>query len=93
MNIRVLHDNILVKVTDVPTVSTGGIILTSTEVSCTGRVLAVGPGKVQKNGEYDEHGIVVGDTVLFGTGALQNLVEDTKDTFIMSAEMIYGKKS
>lgn len=92
MNIRVLHNNILVKITEVPNVSSGGIVLTSTEISCTGKVLAVGPGKALKNGEYEHHGIFVGEEVLFGTGAMQNLVEDTQDMFIMNAEMIYGRK-
>lgn len=92
MSIKALHSNAVVKIIELPNISSGGIVLTSTDISCTGKVLSVGPGKVLKDGTREVMGIAVGDEVIFGTNALTNVVEGTEDTFIMGIELIYGKK-
>lgn len=91
MNIRILHDLVLVRVVDVPSVTTSGIILQTADIPCKGKVLAVGPGKLNKDGTREEHGVLVGHTVLFGASALQQPVEDHPGHYLMRAEHIYGK--
>ena len=53
MNIRPLHDRIVVRRLDEERTSAGGIVIpdSATEKPMTGEVLAVGNGKRQDNGE------------------------------------------
>ncbi|GGA63123.1 co-chaperone GroES [Neiella sp. HB171785] len=70
MNIRPLHDRVLVKRLEVETKSAGGIVLTGSaaEKSSKGEVVAVGAGRVLDNGEVKAVAVKVGDVVLFGHG-------------------------
>ena len=69
MNIRPLHDRVLVKRLDVETKSAGGIVLTGSaaEKSSKGEVVAVGSGRVLDNGEAKPVAVNVGDVILFGS--------------------------
>ena len=53
MNIRPLHDRVVVRRLEEDAMSAGGIVLpdTASEKPSQGEVLAVGPGKVEDNGE------------------------------------------
>ena len=53
MNIRPLHDRVIVKRKEVETKSAGGIVLTGSAAakSTRGEVLAVGNGRILENGE------------------------------------------
>ena len=68
MNIRPLHDRIVVRRLDEERTSAGGIVIpdSATEKPMTGEVLAVGNGKRQDNGERMTPDVNVGDKVLFG---------------------------
>lgn len=68
MNIRPLHDRILVKRLDVDEVSKGGIVLpdTAKEKPIQGEVKALGEGKIHEDGTRRPIDLKVGDTVLFG---------------------------
>jgi len=68
MNIRPLHDRIVVRRLDEERTSAGGIVIpdSATEKPMTGEVLAVGNGKRQDNGERMTPDVSVGDKVLFG---------------------------
>lgn len=68
MDIRPIHDRIIVKRIEEDEVTEGGIVLpdTAREKSVAGEVIAVGPGKILNNGELRPMSINVGDTVLFG---------------------------
>ncbi len=68
MNIMPLHDRILVKRVEEEEKSKGGIIIpdTAKEKPIEGKVVAVGNGKVLKNGKVLPLDVRVGDVVLFG---------------------------
>ena len=52
MNIRPLHDRVILKREEVETKSAGGIVLTGSaaQKSTRGKVLAVGKGRILENG-------------------------------------------
>jgi chaperonin GroES len=68
MNIRPLHDRVVVKREPHESKSAGGIVIPDTagEKPTFGRVVAVGQGKVLENGQTRSLDINVGDRVLFG---------------------------
>tara|TARA_R110001583_G_scaffold10698_3_gene49065 strand:+ start:4377 stop:4667 length:291 start_codon:yes stop_codon:yes gene_type:complete len=70
MTIRPLHDRIILKRTEKETKSAGGIVLTGSaaEKSTRGEVIAVGNGRVLKNGEVRPLDVKVGDIVIFSEG-------------------------
>ena len=69
MNIRPLHDRVIVKRLEEETRSAGGIVLTGSaaEKSTRGEVVAVGNGRVLENGEVRALEVKAGYTVLFGS--------------------------
>lgn len=68
MKLRPLHDRVIVKRMEEEKKSTGGIIIpdSATEKPIRGKVMAVGPGKVNDKGELSKMSVKKGDTVLFG---------------------------
>ena len=68
MNLRPLHDRVIVKRVDEETKSPGGIVIpdTAAEKPSRGEVLAVGEGKILDNGDVRPLTLKKGDTVLFG---------------------------
>lgn len=68
MKIRPLQDRIVVKRLEGDTVTKGGIIIpdSAKEKPVEGKVVAVGSGKVLKDGKVRPLEVKIGDTVLFG---------------------------
>ncbi|UCG11476.1 MAG: co-chaperone GroES, partial [Deltaproteobacteria bacterium] len=68
MKIRPLHDRILIKRLEEEEKSKGGIIIpdTAKEKPQQGKVIAVGKGKILKNGGVIPPDVKKGDKVLFG---------------------------
>ena len=68
MNIRPLHDRVVVKRMEEETTSPGGIVIpdTAAEKPVRGEVIAVGHGKILENGETRPLDLKAGDKVLFG---------------------------
>lgn len=68
MNLRPLHDRVVIKRMEEERTSSGGIVLpdSATEKPSRGEVLAVGNGKMLDNGKVRTLDVKVGDTVLFG---------------------------
>lgn len=68
MNIRPLHDRIVVKRMEQERMSAGGIVIpdNATEKPIRGEVVAVGNGKLTDAGELRPLDVKVGDQVLFG---------------------------
>jgi chaperonin GroES len=68
MNIRPLHDRVIVKRMEEERTSPGGIVLPdgATEKPVKGEVVAVGNGKVLDSGEMRALDVKAGDQVLFG---------------------------
>ena len=68
MNLRPLHDRVIVKRVEEERTSPGGIVIpdSATEKPIRGEVLAVGNGKILEDGSKRELDVKVGDKVLFG---------------------------
>ena len=68
MNIRPLHDRVILKRMEEETTSTGGIVIpySATEKPVRGEIIAAGTGKRLESGEIIPLDVKVGDTVLFG---------------------------
>ena len=67
MNIRPLHDRVIIKRLEAESKSAGGIVLTgaSAEKSTRGEVVAVGKGRILDSGDVKPLDVKVGDKVLF----------------------------
>ena len=92
MNIRPLHDRIVVRRLEEETLTAGGIVLpdSAAEKPSQGEVLAVGPGKVLDNGEVRAPDVSVGDKVLFGQYGGSNVKIDGDELLIMNETEIFG---
>ncbi len=92
MNIRPLHDRIIVKRVEEETTSAGGIVLpgSATEKPSEGEVLAVGNGKQLDNGEIRALEVKVGDKVLFGKYSGNEVKVDGDELIVMREEDIMG---
>ena len=68
MNLRPLHDRVIVRRKEEEKTSPGGIVIpdTAAEKPIRGEVTAVGKGKLLDNGELRPLDLKVGDQVLFG---------------------------
>ncbi len=68
MNIRPLHDRIIVRRLDEKAQTTGGIIIpdSAKEKPIEGKVIAVGNGKILEDGSVRNLDVKAGDKVLFG---------------------------
>jgi chaperonin GroES len=67
MKVRPLHDRLIVKRIDEEEKTAGGIIIpdTAKEKPQEGKVIAVGPGKVNEDGKITPLDVKKGDKVLF----------------------------
>lgn len=88
MNIRPLHDRVVVKRLEEEQKTAGGIVIpdTAAEKPQRGEVQAVGNGKVLDNGETRGLDIKVGDTVLFGKFSGTEIKVDDQDVLVMREE-------
>jgi len=92
MNIRPLHDRVIVKRVEEERTSAGGIVLpdSATEKPSQGEVLAVGNGKLLDNGDVRALDLKVGDKVLFGKYAGNEVKVDGEELIVMREEDIMG---
>ncbi len=86
MNIRPLHDRVLVKRVEEERKTAGGIVIpdTATEKPNRGEVIAVGEGKKNDQGERQALDVKKGDKVLFGQYAGTNVKVDGDELLMMS---------
>lgn len=68
MNIRPLHDRVIVKRVEEEKTSPGGIVIpdSATEKPIQGEVISVGKGKLLDSGKLSKLDLKKGDRVLFG---------------------------
>ncbi len=92
MNIRPLHDRIIVKRVEEETTSAGGIVLpgSAAEKPSEGEVLAIGSGKQLDNGDVRALEVKVGDKVLFGKYSGNEVKIDGEELIVMREEDIMG---
>jgi len=90
MNLRPLHDRVIVKRMEEERMSAGGIVIpdSATEKPVRGEVLAVGNGKILENGEKRALDIKVGDTILFGKYSGTEVKVDGEELLVMREEDI-----
>ncbi|NYT46995.1 MAG: co-chaperone GroES [Candidatus Methanofishera endochildressiae] len=92
MNIRPLHDRVIVKRVEEETTTASGIVLpgSATEKPSEGEILAVGSGKQLDNGEVRALEVKVGDKVLFGKYSGSEVKVDGEEVIVMREEDIMG---
>ncbi len=85
MNIRPLHDRVVVKRTEEQRTSPGGIVIpdTAAEKPIRGEVIAVGNGKILESGDVRALDLKVGDNVLFGKYSGTEVKVDGEDLLVM----------
>lgn len=88
MNIRPLHDRVVVRRMEEERKTASGIIIpdNATEKPDRGEILAVGPGKVGDDNERIALQVKVGDNVLFGKYAGTAVKVDGEELLIMREE-------
>jgi chaperonin GroES len=92
MNIRPLHDRVLIKRQEEDTTSTGGIVIpdTAKEKPIKGEVVAVGNGKILDNGEVRALDVKVGDLVLFAKYSGTEVKLNGTEYLVMREDDIMG---
>jgi len=92
MNIRPLHDRVIVKRVEDERKSAGGIVIpdTAAEKPSQGEVVAVGPGKLDDNGKVVAMGVKPGDRILFGKYSGTEFKLDGGDYLHMREDDIIG---
>ena len=92
MNIRPLHDRVIVIHLEEETTTAGGIVLpgSAAEKPSQGIILAVGSGKALDNGTVRALEVKVGDKVLFGKYSGNEVKVDGDDLIVMREEDIMG---
>ncbi len=92
MNIRPLHDRVILRRLEEERKTAGGIVIpdTAAEKPQTGEVVAVGPGKTDDNGKVIAMGVKIGDKVLFGKYSGQEFKIDGQDLLHMREDDIIG---
>ena len=92
MNIRPLHDRVVVRRLEEDAMSAGGIVLpdTASEKPSQGEILAVGPGKVDDDGDRRELDVSVGDKIIFGQYAGSTVKIDGEELLILAESEIFG---
>jgi chaperonin GroES len=92
MNIRPLHDRIIIRRLDEGEQKVGGIIVpdTAKEKPQQGTVIAAGTGKVRDDGTRQPPDVKAGDRILFGKYSGQDVRLDGEDYLIMREEDVLG---
>ena len=90
MSVRPLHDRVLVKRLEEEEQVRGGIIIpdAAKEKPQEAEVVAVGPGKMQDNGERSALDVNVGDRVLIGKYSGSDIKIDDEDMVILREDEI-----
>ncbi len=92
MDIRPLHDRVLVRRTEEERTSAGGIIIpdSATEKPNRGEIIAAGNGRITDSGDVRSMDVKVGDLVLFGQYAGTAIKVDGEELLMMKEEDILG---
>ena len=92
MNIRPLHDRVVVRRMEEETTSAGGIVLpdSAAEKPSQGEVLAIGTGKLLDNGDVRALDVKVGDKIIFGQYGGSTVKIDGEELLILTESEIFG---
>ena len=92
MNIRPLHDRVIVRRVEEERTSAGGIVIpdSATEKPQQGEVIAVGNGKILENGEVRPLDVKVGDKILFSKYGGTEIKVEGEELLVMREDDITG---
>lgn len=92
MQIRPLHDRVIIKRLESERTTASGIVIpdNAAEKPDQGEVVAVGPGRRDEAGKLIEMSVKVGDRVLFGKYSGQSVKIDGEEFLVMREEDIMG---
>src|SRR5260221_2975792 len=92
MNVRPLHDRILIQRIEEGEQKVGGIIIpdSAKEKPQQGKVIATGTGKVNDDGTRQRPDVKAGDLILFGKYSGQEIKLDGEDYLIMKEDEELG---
>ena len=93
LKIRPLEDRVVVEPLEAEEKTAGGILLpdTAKQKPQRGRVLAVGPGKLNDNGQRTAVSVSTGDEVLYGRYAGNDIQVERKEVKILRESDILAK--
>ena len=92
MNLKPLHDRVVIKRMEEERLSAGGIVIpdSATEKPIRGEVLAVGTGKPLDNGSVRAPAVKVGDKVLFGKYSGTEVKLDGNEYLVVKEDDIFA---
>jgi len=92
MNIRPLHDRVVVRRMEEERTTAGGIVIpdSATEKPLRGEIISVGAGKVLDNGDVRSLAVKVGEIVLFGKYSGTEVKIDGEELVVMREDDIMG---
>jgi chaperonin GroES len=92
MNIRPLHDRIIVKRLEEERKTASGIVIpdTAAEKPDQGEVLAIGKGKLLEDGKVRPLDVKAGDKILFGKYSGQAVKVKGEELLVMREEDVMG---
>ena len=92
MKLKPLADRVIVRQTEAEEKTKSGIYLpdAAKEKPTKGKVIAVGPGKLDDNGKRTEVGVRVGDTVYYGKYAGTDVEIDNEKFVILRESDLLG---
>ena len=90
MNLRPLHDRVIVRRMEEETTSAGGIVIpdNAAEKPSRGEIIAAGNGKPTESGEVRPLAVKVGDKVLFGKYAGTEVKVEGEELLVMREDDI-----
>ncbi|WP_455199258.1 co-chaperone GroES [Kaarinaea lacus] len=90
MNIRPLHDRVVIRRMEEERTSAGGIVIpdSATEKPAQGEIVAVGKGKILESGDVRPLDVKVGDKVLFGKYGGTEVKVEGEDLLVMREDDI-----
>ncbi|HQO53403.1 MAG TPA: co-chaperone GroES [Ottowia sp.] len=92
MKLRPLADRVIVKRLENETKTASGIVIpdTAAEKPDQGEVMAVGPGRLDEDGERMPMSVKVGDRVLFGKYSGQTVKVDGDELLVMKEDDLFA---
>ena len=90
MNIRQLHDRVIIRRMEEEKTSPGGIVIpdSATEKPVKGEVVAIGNGKILESGDVRPLDVKVGDIILFGKYSGTEVSVDGEELLVMREDDI-----
>lgn len=86
MNLKPLHDNVVIKPRKAEETTKSGIVLPDTMdkgKSEQGEVVAVGPGRLLESGQRQPMSVKEGDKVLFKKYSTDEFMDDDKEEYLI----------